>query len=314
MPSALIDASVRRITLAARPLAVIAVALLAFLVIYQRAASPRGTPPDLIDGRSTVSVRNAIETPGRSLVRGYVHFTSGCGRVPGEDSARCTGLQMSDRSIADPWYAGSTLQLRADDPEAFRKKVLMTGGPTVAAVIDVQSTSDVQCDRDGNQCTALAEVLDVVWTSKLEPLTTDSTNSTVFDSSVLDTPVRIPATWQIETLGEGEWLLRPPSSDRSIHLSRLTGRIPFDTDRGVIDTYPEAHVIAYESGKTLRLWRVESGVGPETRQTLVGFDDGTASYELVLLWGEDTETLRAIVQAPSNIAAAMLASDTEGGD
>lgn len=188
------------------------------------------------------------------------------------------------------------LDLRTTSPQALRVQLAGTDGQRVIATLNVTVLVTSLCPV-GVDCVAGADVINVLTVDKKDA----RTNQAPGLHAVAGTPVRIPVTWAIRQVGAGEWSFSPDGSDKSIQLTRLPEQIPFDEERGVIDSYPGAHAIAYGDGNGAKVWRVESGAG-ESRQTTIGIDYLGETYELTFRWGADSAELADIISEVRAIA------------
>lgn len=209
---------------------------------------------------------------------------SSCSKA-GADPASCTGVFLWDRSLPDPDFGGSRLAVVGVD-------VTKTLAPALGAqdwgmpVVLSGTPEDTQCDA--NRCGGKLELKSLLWDAPPVPtiLPEDQSVEPEPMAAVAGTLFKVPQSWTTSTNGPVS-VVSPSGAETQFTIRRRDDRVIFDSaEGGVIDSYPNQTSIAYHYGNGFVAWVVEGGTSYETRRTLIGYDDGNATYELAFQWSD----------------------------
>jgi hypothetical protein len=272
-------------------------------------SQPPGTFPDKIDSSVVLTIRSALEVSqvGEILVSGYLALDgTACRNVPEVEVGHCSGAFLWEQVIPDPYFGGSRLSLSADDIVKRLGSALGIrdwGVPVVAEGAIVTGwcpTNEV--------CVGTLELHSIKWRGEPVPSEFAGDPLTVLPSvAVAQTGFVIPPEWTASDLG-GRWLIESPSQEVSMALTQRPRRVLMDSS-SVWDAYPDALAISYAYGPGIVVWRFELGMTTATRRTVVGYDDGRATYELTLDWSDAGKWAGAGQFALTRIVNAMTASE-----
>ncbi len=234
-----------------------------------------------------MSIAEAIASTSPSdsvAVSGFLALDrSACGRAEPEPNARCSGAFLWEYSLPDPWYGGSRVALTFDDVAKRLGPALGIrdwGVPVVATGSVLEGTC-----RPERVCAGVFVLQEISWRG--EPVPQEFPNDPLRASATVtvgDSRFLVPSGWSTSSSG-GRWIVSTPNRELAMVVSKRA-RQALDAAGSVWETYPEAESITYDYGNALVVWTVELGDSTATRQTVVGYNDGSSEYELTLQWAD----------------------------
>jgi hypothetical protein len=267
--------------------------------------------PSNVGTASALTIHEAIkamEPAPKVTVSGYLALDkAACGRATNVPTSVCSGAFLWEQPVSDPWYGGSRLMLTVDDVSRRLAPALGVrdwGVPVLVTGVLTNTTC-----RSSEVCVGELYVESIALRGHPIPAEFPGDQlTTPVTKRVADSRVLAPATWSIADAVD-HWTISSPGGEVSMALQQRATRLVPDDSASVFFAYPEAHSIAYEYGDGIVVWRVDTGDTTATRKTIVGYDDGTSTYELTLSWADAGVWIGASNVAITRMIEAMTGSD-----